>query len=104
MSRARNAISIAAVSLLLAATTVSAASGPHPYADSPDNEPTALTIIADCLVARPLGLVATVVGTTVFVLMWPFAAMAGDVSTPGHLLVEEPADFTFQRPVGELEL
>jgi hypothetical protein len=96
-------ISVVAVSLLLATSTIAAASDPG-YADSPDNEVTAVAVVADFLVVRPLGIVATVVGTTMFVLALPFGAMAGDISTPAHLLVVEPAAFTFKRPLGDLQL
>jgi len=52
-------------------------------------------------VARPLGLVATVLGTVVFVASLPFQALAGNVADPARKLVVEPAAFTFVRPLGE---
>jgi len=102
MSRANTLLSIATASLLLAASTVAGASDVLRYADSPEDEPTEVSIAADLLVVRPLGLVATILGTTAFFLGLPFAAMAGDIATPGRVLVEEPAQFTFDRPLGRL--
>jgi hypothetical protein len=70
----------------------------------PGPEPNGISMIADFLIARPLGLVATVVGATVYVVAFPFAAMAGDIHTPAVMLVEEPAKFTFVRPLGAIDL
>jgi hypothetical protein len=72
--------------------------------EDPAIEPDGISIIADFLIARPLGLVATVVGTTVYILAFPFAALAGDVRTPAEMLVAEPARFTFDRPLGAIDL
>lgn len=94
----------AAVCLVLAAAPVLADQGRPTYADSPNIEPNGLTMAADFLVARPLGLVATVAGTGLFVLALPFAALAGDIATPADYLVGQPARFTFARPLGEVEI
>jgi hypothetical protein len=72
--------------------------------EEPGPEPNGISMIADFLIARPLGLVATVVGATVYVVAFPFAAMAGDIHTPAVMLVEEPAKFTFLRPLGAIDL
>ena len=105
MSCVSKLISIAAVSLLLATSTVAVA-GDHNrrYADSPDIQPNGVTMAADLLVARPLGLATTLVGAAVFLVALPFAALAGDVSTPARYLMEEPARFTFDRPLGHVEI
>jgi len=104
MSRASKLISIVAVSLLLATSTVASATDEHRYADRPDIEPNGVTMAADFLVARPLGLVTTVIGTGLFLLALPFSAMAGDIETPAHYLIQEPARFTFARPLGHVEI
>lgn len=59
-------------------------------------------VAADVLVARPAGLAATVVGSAIFVVALPFAAIAGDVKETGRALVGSPARWTFQRRLGEL--
>ena len=46
----------------------------------------------------------TVVGATVYLLAFPLAAMAGDIDTPAHYLVEQPAKYTFNRPLGASDL
>lgn len=105
MSRASKLISILSVSLFLA-TSTAAFAGAHNkrYADSPDIQPNGVTMVADLLVARPLGLATTLVGAGVFLLALPFAAMAGDIATPARYLMEEPARFTFERPLGHVEI
>ena len=102
MPRANTLLSIVTASLLLAASTLAVASDAHRYADSPEDEPNEVSIATDILFARPLGLVATLVGATVFLVGAPFAMLAGDLETPGRILVGEPAEFTFDRPLGKL--
>jgi hypothetical protein len=58
-------------------------------------------IAADVLVARPACLVATVVGSAVFVLALPFAAMSKSVKKTGKTLVGGPAKATFSRDLGD---
>lgn len=60
-------------------------------------------IIADVLVARPLCLAATAVGTAAFVLALPFAAMTHGVGRAANALVVTPAKATFTRPLGDFE-
>jgi hypothetical protein len=55
---------------------------------------------ADLIIARPLGLAATVLGTAVFIVALPFSAISGNVSDPARRLIVEPAEFTFTRPLG----
>ncbi|MEE4609135.1 MAG: hypothetical protein V2L15_09625 [Desulfobacteraceae bacterium] len=56
----------------------------------------------DVLLLRPLGLVATVAGAVLYVLSLPFSAAGGNTEEARQKLVEEPACYTFQRPLGEL--
>lgn len=58
-------------------------------------------IAADVLVARPACFVATVVGSGLFVLALPFAALGGNVKKTGRTLVGTPGHLTFTRPVGD---
>jgi len=55
----------------------------------------------DVLAMRPLGFVATVLGTGLFVVSLPFSALGGNVGEAAENLVVEPARFTFVRPLGE---
>ena len=60
-------------------------------------------MIADVLVARPVGLVATVVGSAVYVVSLPFSLLGGNEKQARQKLVVEPTEFTFKRPLGEYE-
>ncbi len=64
-------------------------------------------VILDILFYRPVGLVATVIGTGVFIGISPFTALASipaphDAFTKtGKILILSPAAYTFVRPVGD---
>ena len=56
---------------------------------------------ADLLVARPLGLAATAVGTGIFIGTLPFTYVAGQHEEAATTLIEAPVRYTFERPLGE---
>lgn len=60
-------------------------------------------VAADALVVRPVGFAATVVGAAIYVVALPFAAISGDVKSPGKSLVGAPASFTFRRKLGDFD-
>jgi hypothetical protein len=62
--------------------------------------PGAAAMVADLLVARPLGIAFTAIGTTVFVVSLPFSALGGNVDEAAEKLVVEPARETFVRCLG----
>lgn len=66
-----------------------------------DNKITAEAMAADLLVVRPLGIVASVVGTAVFIVSLPFSALGGNTKIACQKLVVDPAKFTFKRPLGD---
>jgi hypothetical protein len=66
-----------------------------------DNKITAEAMVADILVVRPLGIVASVVGTAIFIVSLPFSALGGNTKIACQKLVEDPAKFTFKRPLGD---
>lgn len=68
-------------------------------ADSGDD----LRVAADTLVVRPVCLVATVVGTGLFVVSLPIAAISRSVKKTAHVLVVRPARATFTRQLGDME-
>ena len=83
--------------------------GPDPFTAAPgdvqvaagaEREPGAAGMIIDGLVVRPLGLVATVLGTVAFVVTLPFSALGGSVEEAGENLVVRPAAYTFTRCLG----
>lgn len=57
----------------------------------------------DIVLARPLGLAATVVGTGLFLINLPFSEFeSGGPAAPFKALVVRPAKFTFTRPLGRI--
>lgn len=58
----------------------------------------------DLVLVRPLGLVATVLGTGLFILQLPLSLIQGEPPVdPAKRLIVEPAQFTFQRPLGQMD-
>ena len=64
------------------------------------DEPGAGTMFMDAVVARPLGLAVTVVGTAAFVVSLPFSALGGNVDKAAEALVLGPGRTTFMRCLG----
>ncbi|CAB1056270.1 hypothetical protein D1BOALGB6SA_1006 [Olavius sp. associated proteobacterium Delta 1] len=64
-------------------------------------DPSGGAMMFDLCVVRPVGIVATALGTVVFVISWPFSALGGNSDVAGQKLVKEPATYTFVRPLGE---
>ena len=65
-----------------------------------DNEPSAGEMAVDIAIARPFGLVATVLGGAAFVVSLPFSALGGNVEEAADALVIGPAKATFVRCLG----
>lgn len=57
-------------------------------------------MLADVLVARPIGIAACVLGLVGTVLAAPFAAISGNMDEVAQRLVADPFAYTFERPVG----
>lgn len=66
-----------------------------------EKENSGALMTADFILARPLGIVATVFGCAVFIVSLPFSALGGNTKQAAQKLVKEPASFTFTRPLGE---
>ena len=64
-------------------------------------EPEGGEMIYDAVIVRPLGIVATAIGSVFFVLSLPFSAAGDNVDAAQEELVKKPARFTFKRPLGE---
>jgi hypothetical protein len=58
-------------------------------------------MLFDLCVVRPIGLVATAVGSVTFLLSWPFSALGNNSDVASQKLVKDPAAYTFKRPLGE---
>jgi hypothetical protein len=65
------------------------------------SKPDSNVMAADALIGRPVGLAATVLGTTTFVATLPFTAFSGSVRDAARGLIKEPGAWTFTRPLGE---
>jgi hypothetical protein len=59
--------------------------------------------IADVTIVRPGCFIATVIGSALFVVALPFAAMSKSVKSTANTLVVKPAKATFTRPVGDMD-
>ena len=81
------------VGLLLATTPTFGAE------QKPDGE-NAGRMIGDLVIARPLGLATTAVGTVAFVLSLPFTILGNNVGEAADTLVVKPASETFTRCLG----
>jgi hypothetical protein len=55
------------------------------------------------LIARPVGIVSIVIGTAMYVVSLPFAIPSGSVEKTGKLLVADPFNYTFCRPLGDFD-
>ena len=67
---------------------------------APEDEPTALAMTGDLLIARPLGIVVTTLGAAAFIVSLPFSAAGGNVEQAADTLVKGPARETFVRCLG----
>jgi hypothetical protein len=56
---------------------------------------------ADAFVVRPVGAVATLLGSVVYVISLPFSYSGGNQQQAYEALVVDPAEFTFRRPLGD---
>lgn len=75
-----------------------------PYNDSLDNSASAGAMAFDLIVVRPISLVATVLGSGLFILSLPLVLIQRDAPVAAaNKLVVEPARYTFDRPLGVME-
>ncbi len=81
---------------LLTVGSLSAWAVPDKYRKSPDP----VAIMADGVLVRPLSLVSTIVGSVFYVITLPFTIPSDSADSARQQLVEYPAWFTFQRPIG----
>ncbi len=63
-------------------------------------QPTALAMTGDLIIARPALLLMTVLGTGVFLVSLPFTLLGGNFEEAGKTLVVGPAEATFVRCLG----
>ena len=95
----KTTISAVLFALLISMTSVSFAE--YSYYD--DEAVTDGEVIADLLLARPLGAVGSVVGILVHGVGLLFSVPGENFSETAEVLVEEPLNYTFNRPLGRFE-
>lgn len=64
------------------------------------DRPSGMEMTADAILARPLLLISTVVGTGIFIVSLPFSALGSNVKEAGSTLVATPFKATFVRCLG----
>ena len=64
-------------------------------------DPSGGMMVFDFIVVRPIGIVATAVGSVFYVVSLPFSLLGKNAGEAGQMLVKEPAAYTFKRPLGE---
>jgi len=70
------------------------------FAEKVEENPNALKMTADLLVARPIGVVIFGLGTVGYVLTLPFSILGGNAADAGEQLVVSPAREVFVRCLG----
>ena len=63
----------------------------------------ATSVAIDVIVARPVSLAMTIIGSALFVVSLPVAIPAQSVEKVAHTLVVTPAEDTFTRPLGDFD-
>ncbi len=90
----------AVIPLLIAALALTPASVALAQEEGRSEERSAGAMTFDLLLIRPVGIVATVLGSALFIASVPFAAPGGNTMPAYEKMVILPAKFTFQRPLG----
>ena len=68
-----------------------------------DNSPSGEAILADVLLVRPLGIAALAVGIGGCFVTLPFAASSNTGERAGRAFLQQPFDYTFRRPLGDVD-
>jgi hypothetical protein len=63
----------------------------------------ATSVAVDVMVARPVSLAMTVIGSVLFVVSLPVSVPSHSIGKAAHSLVAAPAKDTFTRPLGDFE-
>lgn len=64
----------------------------------------AAAVAGDTLLARPVGLVSLGIGTVLYVITLPFSVTSGSEGLVREKLIEDPAEFTFSRCLGDFRI
>lgn len=69
-------------------------------AEKVEENPSGMRMMADLLIARPVGIVLLGLGSTVYLVTLPFSLLGGNAKEAGSQLVVEPAREAFIRCLG----
>lgn len=97
MSSLKQTLKSATMALAMAAFAAAPAIS---YAENVTARPSGVEMTADAILVRPLMLVATILGTGVFLVSLPFSALGGNTGEAGQTLVVTPFNSTFLRCLG----
>ena len=64
-------------------------------------DPSGAMMIFDVILVRPIGIVATVVGSVFYVISLPFSLLGENSDEASQALIKDPAAYTCSRPLGE---
>jgi hypothetical protein len=67
----------------------------------PAHQISAASMFADFVAVRPLQFASFILGTATFVVSLPFSALGDNVNQSYKLLMEDAANQTFHRPLGQ---
>lgn len=74
----------------------------QPY-DPPSDSPPGEFILVDALIIRPISFVACAIGLAGSAVVFPFTAATHGQDRVKTELIEKPFQFTFTRPLGDIE-
>jgi hypothetical protein len=95
------AVLIVAVVFALGFAVSPVLAGDAPKAAAAGQDYSGGAMVFDALVLRPMGLIATVFGTGVFLVSLPFTVISEDTGVVGAKMVGAPLRYTFKRPLGD---
>ena len=95
---AKRGIAVLLIGIFLSVAFTAAA---HAQTEPPEKDWEVGKMAADAILARPIGIISTVLGGAVFIVSLPFSALGGNTGQAWDTLVITPARFTFKRPLGQ---
>ena len=63
----------------------------------------AMSMIADFVVCRPIGILATLGGSALYILSYPFTYLGKNTEDAKRTFIEYPFHYTFRRPLGDFD-
>lgn len=70
--------------------------------DSSPGDPSTGAVVLDILLLRPLGFCGTILGASAFVISLPVSVPFKKTDEASKILVLEPYNYTFERPLGKI--